>query len=590
MVTSSLLFSNHFIHPFVPIKVLSLSVLVTTMAIISLPGILRIKWHNIDGLLMTWLIWQTTTVILLSEWSHVVAGSERPILLLLFYLILRSVNVNNFRFDPVAWTISAIALIQASIGLLQYFDLFPWTSNLYQGFETRVTGTVGGANVLGGLLAVSLPFVYYCVAKSVREWRLLWIIAFVIIFIALILTKSRGAWIAGFAGLVVYYGSFLAGLFKSMWIKRWTLLIATPIVLLALSLSFAAIYNLNSASADGRLFIWSVTWDMIQDHFITGVGYGNFGLHWLDYQGAYFAQDLSGKSHSLAVSLTSAHSQYMQILAETGIVGLLIFFGFIATLLFNVRRKFRTLVHVDSQFLVVLISALFTLLIHGIVEDVLVGLPLEIIFFLIIAMLALMISESSLKNKGCQPYKFFWMQILFVPVFVLSIRSGYQEVRGELLWKQGRELAQVGMWEQGIEKYKKASEFLPDNSELEFCLGAAYAKIGQARHAIQHLSASKKGFIDKNQFIALGKAYLDNGDYDHAEKSLRQVLRYYPKLLSPHFWLSRVYFEQGYIERAREELKFIVNADNALNSSKIEMVKNDARRALAALERVIYEE
>ena len=585
IASSSLLFSTSFIHPFIPLKLISFRLIVFGMAITSFTTIRHIRWSYIDSFAMSWVIWQVVTVIISGGWQWSLYEVERPILLMSFYLMIRSVAGAGLNFEKVFQIIALNAIIQASIGMLQYFGLFPWTSQLFVGFESQVTGTLGGANVLGALLGTSLPMIYYCLSRSIGSKRMFWIASLSLIIFTMILTKSRGAWIASLVGLVLYLIPTISTLVRTIWSRKWMVLIIVPAGILLFGLFLDALYNLNSASADGRIFIWSVTMDMISDHFLLGVGYGNFGLHWLEYQGAYFARDLTGNSHSLAVSLTSAHSQYLHIIAETGIIGLTLFCGMVISLLLTIKRKLRALGNKKAKLIMALTAALLMLLIHGIVEDVLVGLPVEIMFIIIIALLANLTSCSNASCEKPQASKIRILQILIIPLLILAARLGYQEVRGELLWKQGRDLAHGGRWEDGIEKYRQAGEYLPGNYELEFYLGAAYAKIGEAGLGIQHLKNSEAGLKDKNQCIALGKAYLDNGDYYLAEASLREALGYYPMLLNPHYWLSRCYFEQGDVEGARDELLIIIEADNEFNSGEIEIVMADARKALAALGR-----
>jgi len=181
---------------------------------------------------------------------------------------------------------------------------------------------------------------------------------------------------------------------------------------------------------------------------------------------------------------------------------------------------------------------------------------------------------------GTLQKRFRW---LLVPLLILVVIVAQNKIKGELAWKEGQGLARAGNWEQGIEKYIEAQQYLPYSSELKFYLGAAYAKIGRSELAIDLITSSMEGLSDKNQYIALGKAHIDNNDYKLAESTLTRVLYYYPALLSPHYWLSRAYYEQGNIERAKHELQIIIEAENTLNSAEIEQVKTDARRALQAL-------
>ena len=145
------------------------------------------------------------------------------------------------------------------------------------------------------------------------------------------------------------------------------------------------------------------------------------------------------------------------------------------------------------------------------------------------------------------------------------------------------QLAGQGDWNRGIKKYTAARKHLPHQPELDFYLGAAYSKIGQSDQAIKTLHRSQRGFSDKNQYIVLAKAHIDKGEYALAEASLNQVLGYYPGLLTPHFWLSRICFETGALAGAKRELEIIIASDNHPNSGEIEQVKRDAIRALEAL-------
>lgn len=94
-----------------------------------------------------------------------------------------------------------------------------------------------------------------------------------------------------------------------------------------------------------------------------------------------------------------------------------------------------------------------------------------------------------------------------------------------------------------LSKYNEAKECLSYSDELDFHLGAACSRTGEAQKAIELIKSSQKGLSDKNQFITLGKAYIDNGDYALAGETLNRVLYFYPNLLYPHFLLSRNYFE-----------------------------------------------
>ncbi|GAC1572313.1 MAG: hypothetical protein NVS3B9_1690 [Candidatus Doudnabacteria bacterium] len=76
------------------------------------------------------------------------------------------------------------------------------------------------------------------------------------------------------------------------------------------------IYNLNESSNVGRIQIWKDTLKVVAKNPLLGVGYGNFQLSVTDKQ---------SKALNLPKQYITAHSQYFDILAEAGIVGLLFF-------------------------------------------------------------------------------------------------------------------------------------------------------------------------------------------------------------------------------------------------------------------------
>jgi O-antigen ligase len=94
--------------------------------------------------------------------------------------------------------------------------------------------------------------------------------------------------------------------------------IADERILIMLPFSVRLFFRLT-ASDEGagfaRVHLAQLAWNMIQDHWITGVGINNFGLVIQDY----LSPDLRGKWIYLV------HNKYLLVFAETGIVGLIFF-------------------------------------------------------------------------------------------------------------------------------------------------------------------------------------------------------------------------------------------------------------------------
>jgi len=581
LLAVSLSFVPSFMHPFGVLKyiVLRFGIL---LFLVFIPFSLRsTKWNQVDIFLFTWLIGLGASALIFSPWPQGGFKAEGVFLSAMFYLIVRLSPSYDDKFPRFVLVIIVPALVQSSIGLMQYFGLFPPTTGFFLGYESQVFGTVGGANVLGAFLAGSLPFVYFLIKTNSGRVRILWVLSLFLVLLTLVLTKSRGAWVASVLGLAIYKWDGISYYINMLRTNKLRMILLTFTLSAIAVSSMIAIYNLNPDSASGRLFIWAISRDMFQDNIWTGVGFGNFGLNWLECQGNYFVNASIDKYH-LAVNLASAHSQYLHILAETGIVGFCLFMAFILGVLASIGKGLKSIAPKHKPLLVTLTASLVTILVHSLVDDVLRSLIVNLQFMIIIALIALVLNPSKSSMKDPPMPSWSWYRLLFLILAIPLAIYSWHKVEGEILWKEGQDLARTGEWNRGIYKYLEAKKHLPNNYELDFSLGAAYSKIGDAGKAIDLIKKSQLVLSDKNQYIALGKACLDKGEYEQAEESLRQVLRFYPVLLSPHYWLSRCYYEQGDIIRAREELHVILEAENELNSPEIEMVKQDARRSLVA--------
>ena len=75
------------------------------------------------------------------------------------------------------------------------------------------------------------------------------------------------------------------------------------------------------SGGEQRLMIWQISLLMAKDHPIIGQGIGTYKYHYLWYQGKFFEDPANQDRINLAVWTREAHNEYVQILAELGILG-----------------------------------------------------------------------------------------------------------------------------------------------------------------------------------------------------------------------------------------------------------------------------
>lgn len=207
-----------------------------------------------------------------------------------------------------------------------------WGSSTYLGggeFSARLSGApsdVINPNELGFVIVTIIPFLHYLVWPG-RIWaKLFYLIAVPALLYALILTQSRGAFLAL---LVVAWKIFkvsnrkvmLIGLAFVIALAGWSVMNTQQKDRYLSLVGMSEVGGGNADSAEGRLDGMINEFKLALGRPLVGHGLGTTP---------------EAKAHILGSS-QAAHNFYAEILVETGFLGFIFFMGFI----FQVYRKLR---------------------------------------------------------------------------------------------------------------------------------------------------------------------------------------------------------------------------------------------------------
>jgi len=174
----------------------------------------------------------------------------------------------------------------------------------------------GGPNSLGTLIimytGVSIGFL---LSKGKLYSYLVFPFLTVSVF-ALLATQSRGAWL-GFAGMlfifmVVNYKKKIALVFLAIFLIAVCFLLTNP----KLYDRFLSIFSLEKEGNMTRIHIWQASLNMFKDKPVLGVGLGVFPAVYPDY-----APPAASKEETFAF----AHNIFLQMAAELGLIGFILF-------------------------------------------------------------------------------------------------------------------------------------------------------------------------------------------------------------------------------------------------------------------------
>jgi putative inorganic carbon (HCO3(-)) transporter len=328
--------------------------------------------------------------------------------LLLFVLCARVLRVARFR----SWLITLylhISLIVSVYGLRQWFfgakALATWVdpeSPLAK--TTRVYSYLGNPNLLAGYL---LPAVILSLVAIVAwpGWirKSLALTMFVVNAAVLILTFSRGGWIAllvellTIAVLLFYWWSIEIPKFWRTWFLP--ILLGTVVGLLIIGLIFVEPFRVRivsifadrkDSSNNFRKNVWESVFQMIRDRPIIGIGpgHGAFNKVYPLYQHPKF-------------TALSAYSVFLETIVETGFLGFTCFMWLIVVALntgYLQLSRLRKTKNMEGLWLMGAIAAIIGLLTQGLFDTVFYRPEVNTLWWLMMALIASYWQPLTRKN------------------------------------------------------------------------------------------------------------------------------------------------------------------------------------------------
>jgi len=290
----------------------------------------------------------------------------------------------------VVWGVAAAGVASALLGLLQFITGSGPPGFLLMGRFMRAYGTFQQPNPFAAHLGLSLPFAlaWALAGPAGKRERWLLLAAAGLMGLGVLASWSRGAWL----GLAVAAGLMAALMWKRVAVVALVLLLITSPLWVGPASSSAlaqralgmggGVEGFNVAQVEPtdenwsvveRLAHWQASWRMFEDRPWLGVGFGNYEVVY----GAYSVPRWSDP-------LGHAHNYYLNVLAETGLVGLATYIALGVTVWVTLARAWwRRPRGQAGGLLLAAIGVLAYLSVHSIVDNlyvhgmqVLVGLAL----------------------------------------------------------------------------------------------------------------------------------------------------------------------------------------------------------------------
>jgi len=209
-------------------------------------------------------------------------------------------------------------------------------ASVFQQEHGRIPSLLSAHNHLAGYLDLILPFAIagYLLSKQVW-WKRLSALCVILGVIGLILTQSRGGYLAFIAIIICSIWQFgKTGRRKVLLLLVFAFLLTTAYGLLQLwSPGHFADYS-SDMSILSRFYLWLTAWDFFLSSPLHGVGLGTLAILFEKY-----VVNIPGADPNVQLE---AHNIYFELLAETGILGFVSFWAVVVAALREARRQLRS--------------------------------------------------------------------------------------------------------------------------------------------------------------------------------------------------------------------------------------------------------
>ncbi|HEX8850499.1 MAG TPA: O-antigen ligase family protein [Gemmatimonadaceae bacterium] len=475
---------------FVPKElVLHVTALLATLALLARAR--RLPLARVDQFLAVFLTLGALAALFSTNWW----AAERAVMVSLSgaacFWAARAVSRAGLT-RPLVATLAVTAVVGAATSLLQAYGV----RTEYFSLNRAPGGTFGNRNFMAHLAVIAMPAIVYAAlgARTRRRW-MGWCVGLGIVAAALILSRSRAAWLALIACTVVLLPLGYAVLRRSSgavrWRRTWMLpfsfgLGAVAALVLPNTLDWKSdspyldtaksVVNYKEGSGAGRLVQYSNTLRMSSHHPLLGVGPGNWAM--------VYPKFASRNDPSLADNGMTANpwpsSDWMTFLSERGFVAFAVLLLAMVSLLADGLRGLVATNEEERLTAVALVGTLVVLLVVGTFDAVLLlPLPALIAWSLL----------GALSRAGRERFAIELAGERRVAVVVAIVVLG-----GIAIARSTTQLLAMELFNGTTRRtvLEQASAYDPGSYRIHLRLAQAYLARGSCKNATSHAKAARK--------------------------------------------------------------------------------------------------
>lgn len=324
-------------------------------------------------------------------------------------------------------------------------------------------------------------------------------------------------------------------------------------------------------STRGRIFIYKISYRILTDHYIKGIGLGNFGNIYCEYQASYFGSgDFTQKEVALADNTRHAFNDYFQWIIETGIIGFALLLTVLVASICGTRKMFRgndtqswIFYFFYGQLAAIVFAAIFT---HIFERQV-----LQYLFIISLAIICYYNLPSLHSITAMVSIFIISLLIIYNNRSAIFLSVHYQK------YKVAKSLFQAGYLKEAQAQYQNQFEYLKDDQQ--FLLDFATVEIAlnnypRAEDMLERCMLYNNGNLVQFQ---LADCYFANGKYKMAEHFYRNSINSVPNRFISRHKLLQFYLNRKQYTKAKQVAEEIILLPVKISSYDVNRIKANAK-------------
>jgi tetratricopeptide (TPR) repeat protein len=523
------------------------------------------------------LFWSNSFLLSITELPLFLAGP------FLYFITINNIN-NEKQINTILNTVIILGSLFGIYGILQYLgiDFSFWGHNVGRQVVAGLFGNVNYfAEYLIAILPLAVSLFFITSIKSNRSKKILLLIGILAMGGSLLLTFTRGSYLAFGVSLIFMLLLFVICRGKVFIRENRKIFILILAAIILAAFLFAIPNPLNKPgtyiskikartsitalkegySSKRRMATWKFTWMMITDRPILGSGVGTFKYNTLSYQAKFFSQGNNRSLYPYGIAF-NAHNEYLEVWAELGIIGLGIFLWMvIGYFYYGLKFLKKTKNNYKQGTVIGLMGAVVAILIDGIF-----GFPLHlpataVLFWLFLGLTVSIIEREKvnfleekdnqkdfnqdkidkrqkngkLGNKRIKGVKnnpgniYQYKIILSIIIICLAIFLSITLTRpfmARVNWYYGNRELGSGNWDKALKVFQKALKWDPYSGRMSYNIGKILREKGKYEEAQIYLERAEKTGSIPSLPLELGLVYYNQGLFEKSAEKFEKAISY----------------------------------------------------------------